>query len=67
MFNNWANTLRGFEGSVLWVLAVNPFAVQNLKKEIQARGIDSQRLLFADRMNLPIHLVRHRAADLFIY
>ena len=66
MLNNWTSILRAVEGSALWLLADNPFAVQNLKKEIQVRGIDPQRLVFAERMNLPEHLARHRVADLFI-
>lgn len=30
------------------------------------RGVDSQRLVFAERMALPEHLSRHRQADLFL-
>ena len=30
------------------------------------RGVDARRLVFADRIDLPHHLARHRAADLFM-
>jgi predicted O-linked N-acetylglucosamine transferase (SPINDLY family) len=52
--------------SVLWLLADNPTAVGNLWREASARGVDPRRLVFADRLDLPHHLARHRAADLFI-
>jgi predicted O-linked N-acetylglucosamine transferase (SPINDLY family) len=54
------------EGSVLWLLAENQTATENLKKEAQSRGIDPARLVFADRMQLPDHLARHSLADLFL-
>ena len=38
----------------------------NLRKEAVARGINSDRLIFAKRMPLPDHLARHRLADLFL-
>jgi predicted O-linked N-acetylglucosamine transferase (SPINDLY family) len=65
-FEGWMRTLKSVEGSVLWLLQDNVWAVQNLKKEAQNRGIDAQRLVFAERMPLPEHLARHRIADLFL-
>lgn len=64
-FDAWVRILNAVEGSVLWLLADNPTAKQNLLKEAQARGLDPKRLIFADRMPLPEHLARHRQADLF--
>jgi predicted O-linked N-acetylglucosamine transferase (SPINDLY family) len=58
--------LKAVEGSVLWLLQDNFWAAQNLKKEAHNRGIDAQRLVFAERMPLPDHLARHRLADLFL-
>ena len=31
-----------------------------------ARGVNAERLIFADRMSLPEHLARHALADLFL-
>jgi predicted O-linked N-acetylglucosamine transferase (SPINDLY family) len=58
--------LSAVEGSVLWLLQDNSWVVENLKKEAQKRGIDGQRLVFADRVPLSEHLARHRQADLFL-
>jgi predicted O-linked N-acetylglucosamine transferase (SPINDLY family) len=65
-FDGWMRILHAVPGSVLWLLEGNATAAVNLRKEAQARGIDPQRLVFAKRMDLPEHLARHRAADLFI-
>ncbi len=65
-FDGWMRILHQVPNSVLWLLADNPTAAQNLCKEAQQRGIDPQRLVFASRMPLPEHLARHRMADLFI-
>jgi predicted O-linked N-acetylglucosamine transferase (SPINDLY family) len=65
-FASWMRILKAVEGSVLWLLADNPTAKNNLIKEATARGLDSCRLIFAERMPLPEHLARHRQADLFL-
>ena len=65
-FDGWMRILKAVDGSVLWLFQDNPLAVQNLKKEATKRGIDSKRLVFAERMVLPEHLARHRQADLFL-
>jgi predicted O-linked N-acetylglucosamine transferase (SPINDLY family) len=65
-FNIWMRLLREVEGSALWLFKANPLAEKNLLKETQKRGIDPDRLVFAERMPLPEHLARHRLADLFL-
>lgn len=65
-FDGWMRILRQVEGSVLWLLEVNETAVDNLRREAQARDVNAERLIFAKPMPLPEHLARHRAADLFI-
>ena len=65
-FDIWMRLLHRVEGSVLWLLRANQWAEANLKKEAEARGIDSGRLVFADRVLLAEHLARHRHADLFL-
>jgi predicted O-linked N-acetylglucosamine transferase (SPINDLY family) len=66
VFTVWMNVLRRVHGSVLWLLADNPDAAVALRGEATRRGIDPDRLVFAERMPLPLHLARHRAADLFL-
>jgi predicted O-linked N-acetylglucosamine transferase (SPINDLY family) len=65
-FNGWMRILKAVQGSVLWLLQDNSWAVENLKNEAQNQGIDLQRLVFADRLKSAEHLARHRQADLFL-
>jgi predicted O-linked N-acetylglucosamine transferase (SPINDLY family) len=66
VFDTWVRILKAVDGSVLWLLADNPLAAMNLKKEAVQRGLDPNRLVFADRMDLTEHLARHKVADLFL-
>jgi predicted O-linked N-acetylglucosamine transferase (SPINDLY family) len=66
VFDMWCRILKAVKNSVLWLLEDNPMAAANLRKEAQLRGVEPDRLVFAKRMNLPEHLVRHKAADLFL-
>lgn len=65
-FDCWMRILRRVRGSVLWLFEDNPIAVTNLRREATLREVDAERLIFAKRMDLPDHLARHRAADLFL-
>ncbi len=64
MFGVWMRLLDSVPGSVLWLLKSNDLAVKNLKAEAEARGIDADRLVFADMTPKDLHLARHRLADL---
>jgi predicted O-linked N-acetylglucosamine transferase (SPINDLY family) len=66
MFDGWMRVLCRVNGSVLWLLKDSPTAAANLRKEAVRRGVDGERLVFAERMPLAEHLARHRIADLFI-
>ncbi len=65
-FDIWMNVLRKIEGSVLWLLQSNRWAVDNLRSEARRRGVDPGRLIFAPKMKHAEHLARHKHADLFI-
>ena len=58
--------LRQVNESVLWLLNTNLYATANLQREATKRGINAERLIFADRLPIAEHLARHRAADLFL-
>jgi predicted O-linked N-acetylglucosamine transferase (SPINDLY family) len=64
MFDSWMRILERVEDGVLWLLAENPLAVENLRKEARRRGVDAARLVFAEPMPLSRHLARLHAADL---
>jgi predicted O-linked N-acetylglucosamine transferase (SPINDLY family) len=66
VFDSWVRILKAVDGSVLWLFQDNPTAGFNLQKEAKNRGLDPARLVFATRMDLPDHLARHKAADLFL-
>jgi protein O-GlcNAc transferase len=51
---------------VLWLLADNPTAADNLRREAAARGVDPGRLVFAAPLPPAQHLARYRCADLFL-
>jgi predicted O-linked N-acetylglucosamine transferase (SPINDLY family) len=62
----WARILLRVPQSVLWLLADNPTAEQNLRRELRVRGIADDRLIFAQRMPHAAHLARHACADVFV-
>jgi len=66
MLDTWVRILKAVEGSVLWLFEDNAAAGRNLREQAVIRGLDPSRLVFAPRMNLPDHLARHAAADLFL-
>jgi len=67
VFNVWMNLLREVPGSVLWLMSRSPLSQQNLRKEARARGVDPDRLVFAQRVpRVEDHLARYRQADLFL-
>ena len=65
-FDIWMRLLSKTDGSVLWLLKSNKWAEINLKKEAKKRGLDSNRLIFAQKVPQSQHLARHRLADLFL-
>ncbi|KPD11879.1 hypothetical protein [Phaeobacter sp. 11ANDIMAR09] len=64
-FDVWMTLLHGVPDRVLWSLAPNEILQQNLLNETKARGIGSERLVFADRLSTPDHVARLPKADLF--
>jgi len=66
VFAVWMNILKRTPGSVLWLLADNPWAEANLRNAAQAQGVDAKRLLFAARVLPPDYLARYPCADLFL-
>ena len=66
VFDTWMRILKKVENSVLWLAENNKTGVKNIKNEAELRGIDPNRIIFAQHMLLAEHLARHRLADLFI-
>jgi predicted O-linked N-acetylglucosamine transferase (SPINDLY family) len=66
MLDLWARILHDAPRTVLWMLAWNPHARENLLREFAARGVAAERVVFAAKLDLAGHIARLRAADLFL-
>jgi protein O-GlcNAc transferase len=66
VFDAWMRLLKAVDNSVLWLLRDNIVAERNLRKEAALRGVDPQRLVFAESLPLEEHLARQRLAELFL-
>jgi predicted O-linked N-acetylglucosamine transferase (SPINDLY family) len=66
VFQLWMNILRRTPGSVLWLLADNPWAQSNLQQQAMGAGIAVERLVFATRTAPDMYLARLGTADLFL-
>jgi len=66
VLDGWVRILKAVEDSVLFLYADNEWAKNNLKKEIEARGLDSARLVFGERIAIEEYLARYRVCDLFL-
>jgi predicted O-linked N-acetylglucosamine transferase (SPINDLY family) len=66
VFDVWMSILRRVPDSVLWMLADNTWAEDNLRREAEARGVDRNRLVFAGRVSPENYLARYLIADLFL-
>jgi predicted O-linked N-acetylglucosamine transferase (SPINDLY family) len=65
-FDSWARILEQVEGSILIIYANNELQKTNLNNEIMKRGIPSERLIYAKRLNRTEYLARYKVADLFL-
>lgn len=66
VFSIWMRLLQKIPGSVLWLLEEDSIVIQNLRREALIRSVDPMRLVFGERIELSLHLARHRLADLFL-
>jgi len=66
LFDIWMRLLQAVPDSLLWLLSPNRWVATNLRREAEVRGVNSERLVFSERLPLDIHLARHRIADLFL-
>jgi predicted O-linked N-acetylglucosamine transferase (SPINDLY family) len=75
VFDIWMDILKAVPASVLWLMEPSASAVANLRKEAQARGVQSDRLVFTKREIVPgdqekarisRYLASYKLADLFL-
>ena len=66
IFDLWMNILKKVPDSVFWILVSNLHAKENLQLEAKKRGIDENRIIFADKIPIQEHFKRIELADLFL-
>ena len=67
VLDRWSRILLSVDRSALWVSENNKYFRTNIKTEFEKRGIDSSRIIFAQRLELmKDHLARYALADLFL-
>jgi predicted O-linked N-acetylglucosamine transferase (SPINDLY family) len=67
IFDIWARLLNAAPGSVLWLREGQPAMNARFRRQIEARGVEPGRLLFAGRLDsFARHLGRQVLADLFL-
>jgi predicted O-linked N-acetylglucosamine transferase (SPINDLY family) len=66
VFDRWCEILRRVPDARLWLLQWNTNVQAALTAAARARGIGSERLVFAPLLPLPQHISRLACADLFL-
>ena len=62
----WCTVLREVPHAVLWLKQTNNQLRDNLLREVGARGVASERVIFASNLNYEQHFSRLALADLFV-
>ncbi len=65
-FDLWMRALTRVPGSVLWLNALPPAGIENLRREAAARGVDARRLICAPLDPRERYLARQRLGDLLL-
>jgi predicted O-linked N-acetylglucosamine transferase (SPINDLY family) len=66
VFGAWMRVLQQVPRSVLWLLADNDTARENMLRQADAHGVPRDRLIFAPRVAPPEYLARFQCADLVL-
>ena len=66
IFNGWIEILKRTTDSSLFLYAENNMVVENLKNYALARNIDSNRLIFGNKISAENYLARYKICDLFL-
>lgn len=66
VFDSWLRLLQQVPGSVLWLRSYTERSDTALRKRAEQRSVAGNRLIFAERTEMDVHLARHALADLFL-
>lgn len=65
-FDLWARILKRVPKAVLWFYGRTPILEENIKKEFEKRGIDSEQIVCSQYVSHTEHLARYKVADLLL-
>jgi len=63
-FDSWLKILSKVDNSVLWLLKNSSDHKENILQETKKRGINQNRIIFAESVSLSEHIARHTLADI---
>ena len=66
IFKIWMNILLNSDESILWLISKNDIVKQNLRLQAEKKGVDPNRIIFSDPINIEDHLKRIQLANLFL-
>ena len=66
IFETWMRILKQKKESVLWLIQDNEISEKNLKGYAEKNEVNSNRIIFADRLLLDEHLSRLKVVDLVL-
>ena len=66
IFAVWMRVLKATPNAVLWLLADNAKAQENMRQFAACHNIEQNRLIFADRVAPADYLARYQLVDLFL-
>lgn len=66
LWDAWMAIMRQTPGSLLWLVTDNRWVEGNLRREAEARGVQSNRLYFVQKMPLADYLANYRLVDLVL-
>eukprot|EP01135_Chromosphaera_perkinsii_P004858 Nk52_evm4s301 gene=Nk52_evmTU4s301 len=66
IFDVWLNILERVPNSIIWLLLFPALGEVNLRKEMEKRGIQSNRIVFSALAGKEEHIYRGRYADMFL-
>lgn len=66
IFGAWMRILSQVPNSVLWLLADNPWAEENMKNQAKISGVTPDRLIFSGRATPTEYMARLQLPDLFL-
>jgi predicted O-linked N-acetylglucosamine transferase (SPINDLY family) len=64
IFKTWVKIISKVKNSVLWLYVLNEQTIKNLKKEMTKNFLSEDRIVFAKKIDVELHLARLKFADL---